>query len=321
MSLELRGVTAGYASQPVLRRLSLTAAGGEFLALLGPSGCGKTTVLKAIAGLLPISEGSIHLAGEAVTHIPAERRGAAMVFQTPLLFPHMTVLDNIAFGPRMKRLPAGETAKRVADVLEMVQMKGYEQRRPNQLSGGQQQRVALARALVTHPRVLLLDEPFSALDEHLRDEMRGLVRALQRKLRITTVFVTHDQQEAAIMADRVALLLDGEIAQAGSPRDLFESPATARIAHFFGWQAFRADESGIHLLPPEIRGDGECLELEGTVEEISYRGWAEIYIIRLPDGNRLRINTIHVSVRGERAVIRVPRAAVRILPHPASATS
>ncbi|MCC6367535.1 MAG: ABC transporter ATP-binding protein [Bryobacterales bacterium] len=315
MSLELRGVSAGYGPRPVLRRISLTAASGELLALLGPSGCGKTTALKAIAGLLPIREGAIHLAGEAVDHIPAEKRGAAMVFQSPLLFPHMTVFDNIAFGPRMKRLPAGETARRVAGALEMVRMTGFEQRRPNQLSGGQQQRVALARALVTQPRVLLLDEPFSALDEHLREEMRGLVRALQRKLRITTVFVTHDQQEAAILADRVALLLDGEIAQTGAPRDLFESPRTARIAQFFGWQTFHADESGIHMLPPEIRGDGECMELEGTIEEVNYRGWTEVCAVRLSNGHRLRINASHVSLHGERAVIRVPRAAVSILPH------
>jgi len=314
MSLELRGVTAAYGTHPVLRSLSLTAASGELLALLGPSGCGKTTALKAIAGLLPISEGSIHLAGEAVNHIPAEKRGAAMVFQSPLLFPHMTVFDNIAFGPRMKRLPAGEVARRAAEVIAMVQLSGFEQRRPNQLSGGQQQRVALARALVTQPRVLLLDEPFSALDEHLREEMRALVRALQRKLRITTVFVTHDQQEAAILADRVALLLDGQVAQTGAPRDLFESPRTAPIARFFGWQAFHTDESGVHMLPPEIRGDGECLELEGTLEETGYRGWAEVCAVRLPDGRRLRINASHVSLRGGQAVIRIPRAAVRILP-------
>ncbi len=314
MSLELRGVTAGYGVRPVLRRMSLSAAGGELLALLGPSGCGKTTALKAVAGLLPIREGSIHLAGEAVNHVPAEKRGVAMVFQSPLLFPHMTVLDNVAFGPRMQRLPGGEAARRAAAALEMVRMSGFEQRRPRQLSGGQQQRVALARALVTQPRVLLLDEPFSALDENLREEMRSLVRALQRELRLTTVFVTHDQEEAAILAGRVALLIDGGIAQAGPPRELFECPRTAPVARFFGWQAFREDESGIHMIAPAIRVGGEEIELEGAIEETSYRGWAEVCAVRLSNGHRLRIGAAHVSPRGGRAVIRIPRAAIRILP-------
>ena len=178
----------------------------ELMALLGPSGCGKTTALKVVAGLLAPASGDVMFDGVSVLSIPAERRGATMVFQKPLLFPHMTVVENVGFGLKMRRMAKAEIAARVTQALQWAQLEGYERRKPSELSGGQEQRVALARALVTEPRVLLLDEPFSALDENLRGEMRLLVRELQQRLRITTIFVTHDQREALAVADRIALI-------------------------------------------------------------------------------------------------------------------
>ncbi len=241
--LTLDRLTAGYGAQFVLRDLSLDIAAGELIALLGPSGCGKTTVLKVIAGLLKPDGGDVRFNEESVLRIAAEKRGAVMVFQKPLLFPYLTVAENVAFGLKMRRESAEQIRERVSEILRLLQLEGYESRRPNELSGGQEQRVALARALVTEPRVLLLDEPFSALDENLRAEMRLLVRDLQTRLGITTIFVTHDQVEAATVADRIALLLDGKVEQVGAPRDFYTAPATLDAARFFGWQVIDA-ESG-----------------------------------------------------------------------------
>ena len=182
--------------------------------------------------------------GVSVLPIPAERRRATMVFQKPLLFPHMTVAENVGFGLKMRRLKKDEIASRVEQALRLVKLEGYERRKPHELSGGQEQRVAIARALGAEPRVLLLDEPFSALDENLRGEMRLLVRELQQRLRITTVFVTHDQREALTVADRIALLLDGRIEQSGEPRDLALNPRSARAARFFGWMILSGDRNG-----------------------------------------------------------------------------
>ncbi len=235
-TLHIDQISANYGSNSVLRDFSLAINDGELLALLGPSGCGKTTMLKIIAGLLSPVSGELRFNDEAVLAVPAERRGAVMVFQKPLLFPYLTVAENVAFGLKMRKVSQAETRQRVTEALRLVQLEGYEARKPTELSGGQEQRVALARALVTEPRVLLLDEPFSALDESLRAEMRALVRALQQRLKITTIFVTHDQAEAASMADRIALLLDGRLEQLGAPRDFYLAPATPQAAQFFGWK-------------------------------------------------------------------------------------
>ncbi|MCP9495623.1 MAG: ABC transporter ATP-binding protein [Pyrinomonadaceae bacterium MAG19_C2-C3] len=235
LTLRLQNIAAAYGAQLVLEDVTLDVRAGELVALLGRSGCGKTTLLKIVAGLLPPTRGEVFFGQENFTHVPAARRGVGVVFQKPLLFPYLNVFDNIAFGLKMRGIAKSETRMRVAEALHAVQLEGYESRRAAELSGGQEQRIALARALVTRPRVLLLDEPFSALDASLRIEMRSLVSRLQRELHITTLFVTHDQHEAATLAARIAFLDDGRLLQTGAPRDLYLTPATPAVAHFFGW--------------------------------------------------------------------------------------
>jgi ABC-type Fe3+/spermidine/putrescine transport system ATPase subunit len=295
--LTLDRLTAGYGDRPVLHDFTLDIAGGELVALLGPSGCGKTTVLKIIAGLLRPVAGEVRFNGESVLRIPTESRGAVMVFQKPLLFPYLTVGENVAFGLKMRG--RDKIRERVSEMLRLLQLEGYESRRPSELSGGQEQRVALARALVTEPRVLLLDEPFSALDENLRTELRLQVRQLQKRLGITTIFVTHDQVEAAMVSDRIALLLDGKIEQAGSPRDFYTSPSTADVARFFGWQIFEDGAGGerkIVAFRPEracLRalkgGQPEDEELTVSLISVSDLGTRIRYRAGLADGTMLEI--------------------------------
>ncbi len=238
-AVDLRNLTKRFGGdEPAVQNLSLEIKSGEFVGLLGPSGCGKTTTLKMIAGLLYPTEGDITFDGVSVLDIATEKRGAVMVFQNHLLFPYMNVLDNIGFGLRMRKIRKDEIFDRADRILNMVYLRGFESRRPSELSGGQQQRVALARALVTEPRLLLLDEPLSNLDAHLRYEMRELILELQRNLKITTIFVTHDQQEAVILADRTALIFDGVLQQYSGPREFYENPASESVAKFFGAENF-----------------------------------------------------------------------------------
>ena len=222
------------AKSPSPDRLTLDIASGKLTALLGPSGCGKTTVLKMIAGLLQPSSGDITFDGRSILRDRPEDRGVVMVFQTHLLFPTMSVVDNVGFGLRMRKVPKAEIAARVAEMLALVHLPDLGARRPSALSGGQQQRVALARALIVRPKVLLLDEPLSNLDAHLRIEMRDLIRGIQKDLGITTIFVTHDQEEAVVLADRVALILDGRLRQYDAPDAFYRRPADAQVATFFG---------------------------------------------------------------------------------------
>jgi ABC-type Fe3+/spermidine/putrescine transport system ATPase subunit len=259
-SLELDGLTVRYGSLTALDHFSLRVAPGELIALLGPSGCGKTTALKAIAGLIRPAAGDIRFDDVSVLSTLPERRSAAMVFQKPLLFPYLTVGENIAFSLKLRRNGREEIARRVSDALDRVRLTGYERRRPQELSGGQEQRVALARALVSDPRVLLLDEPFSALDPSLRIEMRELVRSLQRESHITTLFVTHDQEEAFAVADRVALLKAGRLEQVGTPQELLLNPRTIDVARFFGWKLLPIERTG-------LRGKTLVGELELPAEE------------------------------------------------------
>ncbi|BDZ49172.1 ABC transporter ATP-binding protein [Frondihabitans sucicola] len=233
-TVELRGVVKSYAGSRALDRLSLTLAPGEFVALLGPSGCGKTTALRSLAGLESIDAGSILIDGEDVVATPVNKRDIGMVFQQYSLFPHLTVLQNVEFGLQMRRVDSASRRRRAVEALEMVGLDHLAGRFAHQLSGGQQQRVALARALVTRPRVLLLDEPLSALDAKVRVSLREEIRRIQTELGITTLFVTHDQEEALAVADRVAVMRAGEIEQIGSPEELYLTPASAFVADFVG---------------------------------------------------------------------------------------
>ncbi len=236
--VRLVAVTKRYGDVVALPRLDLEIPKSSFFALLGPSGCGKTTTLRLIAGFEIADAGEVWIKGDNVTHVPPHQRNFGMVFQQLALFPHLSVNDNVAFGLRMRRTERAEIGKRVARALDLVKLSGYGDRFPRQLSGGQQQRVALARAIVFEPSVLLLDEPLGALDKMLRDEMQVELRELQRRLGITTVFVTHDQEEALTMSDHVAVMRDGEIEQMGAPRDIYESPRTKFVAGFLGASNF-----------------------------------------------------------------------------------
>ncbi|ECF6028607.1 spermidine/putrescine transport ATP-binding protein PotA [Salmonella enterica subsp. salamae serovar Greenside] len=230
----LSGISKSFDGKEVISQLDLTINNGEFLTLLGPSGCGKTTVLRLIAGLETVDAGHIMLDNQDITHVPAENRYVNTVFQSYALFPHMTVFENVAFGLRMQKTPAAEIAPRVTDALRMVQLEEFAKRKPHQLSGGQQQRVAIARAVVNKPRLLLLDESLSALDYKLRKQMQNELKALQRKLGITFVFVTHDQEEALTMSDRIVVMRNGVIEQDGTPREIYEEPKNLFVAGFIG---------------------------------------------------------------------------------------
>ncbi len=254
--MELREVRKNFGSFEVVKGISLEIERGEILSLLGPSGCGKTTTLNMIAGFLPLDAGSIEMNGRVVHHIPPHRRNIGMVFQNYALFPHLSIFENVAFGVRMRKQPREEVSRRVQEALAMVRLEAARDRYPNQLSGGQQQRVALARAIVIQPEVLLLDEPLSNLDAKLRQEMRSEIVEIQKKIGITTIFVTHDQEEALAISDRIAVMNQGVVEQVGTPRDIYEHPRTAFVAEFIGeTNSFEGDavidgnRLGVSLVP------------------------------------------------------------------------
>ena len=234
VNLELRHIFKRFDAQEVIHDLSLAVYKGELCCLLGPSGCGKTTTLKIIAGLVEASGGNVVLSGRDITKMPVQKRNVGMVFQNYALFPHMNVYDNVAYGLRRRKLPRNEVSTKVAEGLQLVQLEEYGRRRIHELSGGQQQRVALARALVIEPELLLLDEPLSNLDARLRADMRREIRRIQRALNITAIHVTHDQEEAMSIADRIVVMNLGVIEQIGSPREIYEEPATKFVADFIG---------------------------------------------------------------------------------------
>jgi putative spermidine/putrescine transport system ATP-binding protein len=236
--LKLEDITKKFGSFTAVNGFNLTVDEGELVALLGASGCGKTTTLRMIAGFTTPSSGSIVIEGKTVTNLPPYKRNIGIVFQNYALFPHLTTFDNVAFGLKLKKMPVEEIKKRVARALDLVKLSGLEERLPRELSGGQQQRVALARALVMEPMVLLLDEPLSNLDAKLRAEMQVEIKRIQKEIGITTILVTHDQEEAMSLADRIVVMKDGTIQQIGTPREVFETPGNSFVADFMGFSNF-----------------------------------------------------------------------------------
>ena len=234
VSLEVREATVFYGAHRALDWVSLCADGGEFIALLGASGCGKTTLLRAICGFVALAGGSITIGGREITRVPPHRRGTAMVFQSYALWPHMTVAQNIGYGLKLRHVARAEVARRVDELLGMLRLDGLGERKITALSGGQRQRVALGRALAINPQVLLLDEPLSNLDARIREEVRHEIKTLQQRLGITTVHVTHDRQEAMVMADRIVILDAGRVAQIGTPEEIYNRPNSPFVASFMG---------------------------------------------------------------------------------------
>mgnify|MGYP003390276602 FL=1 len=270
--LSIRGLHKRYAATPIFSDINCEIAQGEFVTLLGPSGCGKSTLLRCIAGLTEVNGGQILLDGQDLVPISPQQRGIGMVFQSYALFPNMSVAQNVAFGLRMQKVAPAESAQRVDDALRMVELHEFANRYPQQLSGGQCQRVALARSLVTRPRVLLLDEPLSALDARIRKHLREQIRSIQQELGLTTIFVTHDQEEALVMSDRIFLMNAGKIIQSGAAETLYTAPVDAFAAGFIGnYNLLDADAASRLLQRPinsrvAIRPESIQLDANGTID-------------------------------------------------------
>jgi len=313
--LAVRSLAKSFGANPVLRNISLEIAEAEFLTILGESGSGKTTLLRIIAGFESADTGEILMEGQRLDPLPPYRRRVNTVFQHYALFPHLTVAENVGYGLRIARLPQAEVTDRVEKALAMVKMAAYARSKPAKISGGQQQRVALARALVNRPRLLLLDEPLSALDANLRRQMQVELKSLQREVGISFVFVTHDQEEAMVMSDRIALLRMGELEQVASPREIYARPATAYTAQFIGhtnllqaevkagvahcrslaWPVTQPDGSALFSLRPEnIRlansnASSSAVRLKGKVQRQAFHGATELLQVECADGLSLSI--------------------------------
>jgi spermidine/putrescine transport system ATP-binding protein len=276
VAIALTGVSKQFGGVAAVNDVSLEIGEGEFFSLLGPSGCGKTTTLRMIAGFETPDVGRVVLQGSDVTTTPANRRPVNMVFQQYALFPHMTIYDNVAFGLKMRGVPRPEHKQRVSEILRIVSLEGYERRRPRQLSGGQQQRVALARALVNRPAALLLDEPLGALDVKLRKQMQLELKRIQHELGTTFVYVTHDQDEALAMSDRIAVMNGGRVEQLGTPREVYEEPTTEFVADFIGsLNALDLDGARITVRPEHVHvgtAPETASQLTGTLAEVVYLG-------------------------------------------------
>ncbi len=327
--ITLKDVTKSFGPLTTVDRVSLDIGQGEFLAFLGPSGCGKTTTLRMIAGLTLASSGSIHFGDRDVTVLPPYLRNAGLVFQGYALFPHMSVADNVAFGLEMRKVPKADRQRRVMEALTLVKLDHLADRLPRQLSGGQQQRVALARAIAYEPEVLLLDEPLSALDAKLRHEVRTDLRRLQSKLGLTTIFVTHDQDEALSVADRIVVMSAGKVEQVGTPREIYQRPASRFVAEFIGLTniftgalepgaRFRTGAGEMFAVSPDsigpglsafaVRpeqislhrgeaGGGEGTSLVATVEDIVYRGALTEFVIRSSSGTQFIVHRQNADAR------------------------
>jgi putative spermidine/putrescine transport system ATP-binding protein len=349
--LSLRGVSRAYGAHTALQPLDLEIAGGEFIALLGPSGCGKTTALNCLAGLLPLTAGEIVLDGRRVDTLPPEKRGFGMVFQNYALFPHLTVRANVAFGLKMRGVAKPEIARRVEEVLRLVRLTEHAAKHPAQLSGGQQQRVAIARAIVTEPPLVLMDEPLSNLDAALRLAMRGEIRRIHQDFGLTTVYVTHDQEEALSLADRLVVLHDGRVSQTGTPAELYEHPADPHVASFMGYRnllpltATASDSTGavaegrglrivgtpvgaqapsagdavhVAIRPEDLRvaAEGESAVCEAVAEIVEYHGRVLHVEAATVEGQRLHLKASEPVRPGD--VLRVAVDADRALIFPAA---
>jgi putative spermidine/putrescine transport system ATP-binding protein len=330
LSISVTELTKTYGDFFALNNVSIDVKAGEFLTLLGPSGSGKTTLLMAIAGFNRPDSGRVCFGDDDVTVLPPHKRGVGMVFQNYALFPHMSVFENVAFPLKLRKIADDEKYRRVTEALKTVQLSDFSERGIDQLSGGQRQRVALARAFVFGPKILLMDEPLSALDKKLRDEMQIELKQLHRQLGVTTVYVTHDQREALTMSDRIAVINNGELAQVGTPRDIYNAPASRFVASFIGESSFvplTRDKAGallydgakiakapdnkaptnsgernwslvirperLSLQPPKARKTASKIQFHGDITELVYQGETAIVIIRLKDGQMLtaRMNT------------------------------
>ncbi len=282
-SVVLQNLSRAFGATKALDGLSIEMAPGELVALLGPSGCGKTTALRIVAGFETTDTGAVLVGGKDISSVPAARRDMGMVFQSYSLFPNMVALDNVAFGLRMRKIGSAERRKRAGELLDMVGLAGQARQYPHQLSGGQQQRVALARALAIEPRVLLLDEPLSALDAKVRLQLREQIRTLQQRLGITTLFVTHDQEEALSMADRVGVMSKGTLEQIAAPDELYDHPATAFVAEFVGV---------MNRLPGELRSDRTVTALDNTVPVMNHGtdvSPGPVDVLVRPEGLRMEV--------------------------------
>jgi putative spermidine/putrescine transport system ATP-binding protein len=347
-SLRFR-LTKRFGTKTVLRDFALEIRGNQFITFLGPSGCGKSTALNIIAGLIPATDGEVWLDGEPIDRLPPEKRGFGMVFQNYALFPHMTVFGNIAFGLQLQRRPTDEIRRRVQEMLELVQLPGFEERYPSQLSGGQQQRIAIARALVLHPRLMLLDEPLSNLDAKLRIEMRAEIKRIHTSLGLTSIYVTHDQTEALSLSDWVVVMKDGVLMQAGPPQEIHDQPASVFVADFMGFRNFfparvasltsdqqvEATSNGMtitgktrHAFTPgaaavaAIRPDdvvvggatGGPNTFRAKVDIVEYLGRENEVILTLEPGSRLWVQTSTRVAPGENVTVAFPPDRVIFLP-------
>jgi putative spermidine/putrescine transport system ATP-binding protein len=345
-TLSLDGVSRNFGTVIALDSIDLTIRRGEFVALLGPSGCGKSTTLNCIAGLLAITAGQILLDGKRIDRLRPEDRGFGMVFQNYALFPHLTVRQNIGFGLKMRGVPKAETSRRIDEAVRLVRLQGQEAKLPGQLSGGQQQRVAIARAVVIEPTLVLMDEPLSNLDAKLRLEMRAEIRRIHNELGATTIYVTHDQDEALSLADRIVVLKDGVIRQVGTPHELYETPADRDVAEFMGYRNqmpgvcsacangrasiltgervmsgiargdLSAGDAAVAIFRPDDLAVSARQEggIAATVEAIEYRGREYVGTARTPDGVPLLFRADKPVDAGKSVCLAADPAQVLIFP-------